>query len=1209
MRVLGGPRGKKTTHKILNKITIATLNVKGILKYEKLLEVKAKLNDDIILMQETHGEKKGQLWKSQFGRQGTFSFYKNNSRGVGALCNLKFSKTVHFRDDNGRIAGCVAEAAGTKIGFISVYSPNLNNSHQAQEEYIKHLVALEKMIDEIRKKCDYLIVGGDFNLIIDAELDAERVDAKTYPIIIDELYEMLGRTGLSDVYRFMYPTKQSYTFAPKGDNTSKVFRRLDYLFVSENILPYVNSIEEEHTYLSDHKILRMEIIFKDQVKGNTFWRHNDRMLKNPDYLLRIIKGYHKCVESFLKDYKLSNADGADPSQMWEYIKFWLGKESRDFCAEYSKKVRETTKTLKNQLIEFEKNLIGNAEVIKETKKAIDIIEKEEAQKIIFQSRVNYYENNEKPTGFFLRKIKQNHMESNIIQLKDADGSELSKDQISDKIHDFYSKLFAFKQVDEPSEELQLVLNNLPRLNQQECDRLIWPITEDEITNVLFRKLNPGKSPGSDGLTVDLYKKLWELLKTPLSRALIHSAKIGQLAASQKRSIIRLIQKKDKDTSLIKNWRPISLINVDAKILSRLLTARLEESISKICSREQLAYVKNRNISEGVRTIDFSICEKEYRREEGYILAFDFEKAFDSISHHYVYKTLKSFGFPDEFIDLIKTLYNGAESTVMNNGKTTPYFPLGRSCRQGDCLSPYLFIIAIEPLIRLINSSKVIKGFKIQEHTYKLSIYADDLTGFINNETELVELLRLLDDFGRASGLKLNVEKTEALYIGTKNKKTFTNAGLKSVRVVESLKVTGIHFGRANNKECIEKVNFESALNKMRINFNSWNRRDLSILGRVMLAKVYGFSQLQYLARNIETPEWVIKRAKKLIYTFVYKGTDKIKRTQASKPLNAGGINLPLIDDVVAAASMHWIKKFLANQDTAWAQYFIRDIKKLGGLNGLNNMLHKKDNYTIQPYTRYLCSKWQFVKHYEDDESKSILEHIIWKNYRFKCLHKTKTYTLEGPLLTKIGYTRVGDFFDYDGRLIEAEEVKSKLSLLQTIEWNTAVRNIKAYFKKKNIDERGFSDETNLHSKDIIMDHQLILYDNQQKYDIKTMGQRDILKWVAQTRRSEQTPYARRLEQELSVTKEQMIETYKMITKISNDTKSRSFLFKQNAGLLYANDKLSLFGYVSSKNCEFCDCDVQDINHLLYSCQRSRDFRNHIYTKMTKSFNIQGRNYW
>ena len=103
---------------------------------------------------------------------------------------------------------------------------------------------------------------------------------------------------------------------------------------------------------------------------------------------------------------------------------------------------------------------------------------------------------------------------------------------------------------------------------------------------------------------------------------------------------------------------------------------------------------------------------------------------------------------------------------------TPYFKLGRSCRQGDCLSPYLFILAVEPLIRLINANRQIKGFQILEHTYKLSIYADDLTGFINNERELVELIGLINDFGAASGLKLNIDKTEALYIGAGDKKGF-----------------------------------------------------------------------------------------------------------------------------------------------------------------------------------------------------------------------------------------------------------------------------------------------------------------------------------------------------------------------------------------------------------------------------------------------------
>ena len=646
------------------------------------------------------------------------------------------------------------------------------------------------------------------------------------------------------------------------------------------------------------------------------------------------------------------------------------------------------------------------------------------------------------------------------------------------------------------------------------------------------------------------------------------------------------------------------MNVDAKILSRLITARLEEIIPKICSAEQLAYVKNRNISEGIRLIDFSIWEKERRKEEGYILGFDMEKAFDSISHKYIYDTLKSYGFPEDFVNLIKTLYKGAESTVMNNGKTTPYFPLGRSCRQGDCLSPYLFIIAVEPLIRLIKANEIIKGFKIQEHSYKLSIYADDLTGFINNEEELEELIRIFESFGKTSGLKLNKDKTEALYIGTQNKKSFEKESLREIKMVDSIKVTGIHFGHGKNKEQLERVNFESALNKMMSNFNSWNRRDLTILGRVMLAKVHGISQLQYLARNIETPDWAIKTAKKVLYKFIYKGNDKIKRTQASKPISSGGVNFPIPEDVIAAASLQWIKKFLANQNTAWAQYFIRELKRMGGLNGLNNQMHKKDNLEIQPFIRYLCRKWQFVKQYEEETN--IYEHIVWKNRRFKWKHKQKTLMIEGPLLTKIGYTRVGDFFDNDGRIIEAESVKNKLSLLQTMEWNTAVRNIKSYLKSENIEsnERGYSTPSNLHNKDTITDHQLVLYGNQQKYDIKTMGQKDILKWIALTRRQEKTPYAKKLTSEYNITDLQLAKAYEMITLIGYDTKTRSYLFKQNAGLLYANDKLHLFGYASSEKCEYCEQEVQDIKHLLYKCPRSMEFRSRLYTIIKKAFSEQ-----
>ena len=177
---------------------------------------------------------------------------------------------------------------------------------------------------------------------------------------------------------------------------------------------------------------------------------------------------------------------------------------------------------------------------------------------------------------------------------------------------------------------------------------------------------------------------------------------------------------------------------------------------------------------------------------------------------------------------------------------------------------------------------------------KVSAYADDMTGFVNNEKELSAFINDIKEYGESSGLKLNMAKTEALHISQNPKSTFEDEALQGVTFVRHLKVTGIIFGRSEDNILTEKLNFQAALNKIRNNFNSWNQRDLTILGRVMLAKYHGIALLQYLANNIQVPEWVISAAKKLIYRFIHKGVDKISRKMASRPLSKGGINLPML---------------------------------------------------------------------------------------------------------------------------------------------------------------------------------------------------------------------------------------------------------------------------------------------------------------------------
>ena len=166
--------------------------------------------------------------------------------------------------------------------------------------------------------------------------------------------------------------------------------------------------------------------------------------------------------------------------------------------------------------------------------------------------------------------------------------------------------------------------------------------------------------------------------------------MGELTSSQRQAVISLIEKKDKDKRYIKNWRPISLLNVDLKIASKALAARIKKVIGGVILYDQTAYVKGIYIGESIRLIQDIIEYADEMDEEGILFSSDIGKAFDSVDHTFIFITLKKFGFGPDFIQWVKTLLNRPESCVMNNGKSTGYFGLERGTRQGDPLSPYIY---------------------------------------------------------------------------------------------------------------------------------------------------------------------------------------------------------------------------------------------------------------------------------------------------------------------------------------------------------------------------------------------------------------------------------------------------------------------------------------------------------------------------------------
>ena len=293
------------------------------------------------------------------------------------------------------------------------------------------------------------------------------------------------------------------------------------------------------------------------------------------------------------------------------------------------------------------------------------------------------------------------------------------------------------------------------------------------------KLN--KSPGSDGFTTEFYLYFWNDLKYSLVRSFENSYKDNILPDSQKLGIITCLPKPGKSKEYMKNWRPITLLNVDYKIISGVIANRMKKYLSNIISDCQKGFVAGRYIGECTRLTSDIIFKMKKLKMEGIILLIDFEKAFDSISWSFIDKTLKYFNFGERFCKWVNLFYNNIESCVTNNGFFSERFQLGRGVRQGDPLSPYLFILAAEILTQALTNNKNIKGIKIDNSEFLISQLADDTTLYLeNDEISFKTCINILDKFSMTSGLKINYTKTTAIKIGIKGNVKYDTGNGKEI---------------------------------------------------------------------------------------------------------------------------------------------------------------------------------------------------------------------------------------------------------------------------------------------------------------------------------------------------------------------------------------------------------------------------------------------
>jgi hypothetical protein len=508
---------------------------------------------------------------------------------------------------DGRIQSAITTIFDKKVRLVNVYFPNTNGSRASIAKYKEALTVLDNALLATRMPT---IIAGDLNVIFNKSLDAETPNPSSYfPSLVQKWEDIISKHALRDVWREINPEEQGYTFTPGGRRGRSVFRRLDYVLISESLMPWIQSMTMRHTHLSDHKLLRIELRPKNIKPPFRIWKHKDGLLEDKEYIDALGSSICAAVED---SQELSSA-----KSRWEYIKY----KTRQRARALEKEVVLRERAERNELQAFVNANMGNRSNDQEKKDALvrlNQLEAEATDRLRLAARVRWVEHNERSTSYFFNRIKQNSADSNIIALS-RDNLQLSDQEINQEIHRFYSTLYSARATIDLRGSWRRRAEEMDVLSPEEKTSLGRPISINELDRSVFKLMKAGKAPGNDGLTVKLYRTFWNQLKTPLFEALAEGVADEALSPSQRQAVIRLIRKKDKDPTLLKNWRPISLMNVDTKILSSALADRLKPLIPKLISKEQLGFVQGRLITDGTKLLRY-ITEEASKHDKSTILA-------------------------------------------------------------------------------------------------------------------------------------------------------------------------------------------------------------------------------------------------------------------------------------------------------------------------------------------------------------------------------------------------------------------------------------------------------------------------------------------------------------------------------------------------------------------------------------------------------------
>ena len=411
-----------------------------------------------------------------------------------------------------------------------------------------------------------------------------------------------------------------------------------------------------------------------------------------------------------------------------------------------------------------------------------------------------------------------------------------------------------------------LLANLPSaLSSSQASQCEGHLSADECFQAL-QGMARRKAPGLDGLPMEFYLKFWSVLGDDLVSVLNSCLDSGCLALSQRRGVISLSFKRG-DRLDPRNWRPITLLNVDYKLASRVIAGRLLKVIHLVVDKDQTCGVPGRFIGENVALLrDVA----DYATSSGTpiaILSLDQEKAFDRVDWGFMRATLSAMGFGPSFISWVNLFYFRVQSAVNVNGYLSSFFDLSRGVRQGCPLSPLLYVLVSEVLAANIRCNPRISGLCLPgaPSLSPISQYADDTSLILLSDDAIKASFEVYSLFEKASGSKLNQSKSKGLWLGGWSGRTDPPVALDWSSV--KIKTLGVFIGVGD----LEEDNWRPRISAVDNVLKSWRARSLSFRGKSLVINALALSRIWYVASLVHMPPWVLRELLILVYSFFWSG--------------------------------------------------------------------------------------------------------------------------------------------------------------------------------------------------------------------------------------------------------------------------------------------------------------------------------------------------